>query len=465
MFMYLTIRPFGRRAIRMAVIGAVAGLFGTVAAADTPVMSRAAELQDLRVVRTQYLPKEQAFAPATRAQAEALLDKMQRQAGAMTAAQFAVGLAEVGALTDNAHSGLRLRDPRVKPVARLPLHFLWLSDALIVARATGAASDLAGARVLKIEGRSPEALFQGSKVLLGGNDAGRKIWLDEWIESAGVLHALGLAKSPDGLSMTLGLPDGRVIDRVVAMAPVSAMPPAAEVERLWSPEPIAGEHDWATALGADGLPLYLRDANRPFRVISLPDTNALYVQFRSNEDEDGFPIAPFLDEVKARIAALHPLHLILDLRFDIGGNLLTTLEFMRHVAASVKGRTFLLVGPYTFSAGIISAAAVKKGGGDRVTVVGDGIGDRFHFWSEGTRITLPRSHFTFRYTDGQFNLKDGCTGEPGCMDDLYHIDVNFVSLVPDIRAPLTFAAYFAGRDPALEAIAHELAPDSTRDAR
>lgn len=446
-------------------VGVVGWLFSDWAEAASPAMRRDAELQDLKVVRTVYLPKEQAFAPATRAQAEALLDKMQRQAGAMTPEQFAVGLAEVGALTDNAHSGLRLRDPRVMPAARLPLHFLWLSDALIVARATGIASDLAGARVLKIEGRSPEALFQGSKVLLGGNDAGRKIWLDDWLESAGVLHALGLAKSPDGLSMTLLLPDGRVIDRVVAMAAVSGMPPAAEVDRLWSPEPIAGEHDWATALRADGLPLYLRDANRPFRVISLPDLNALYVQFRSNEDEEGFPIAPFLDEVNARIAALHPLHLILDLRFDIGGNLLTTLAFMRHVAGSVTGRTFLLVGPYTFSAGIISAAAVKKGGGDRVTVVGDGVGDRPHFWSEGALIKLPRSHYTYRYSDGQFNLNDGCTGEPGCMDDHYHIDVNFVSLVPDIRAPLTFAAYFADRDPALEAIAHELTPDSARDAR
>ena len=456
---------FMNMTIRMAAIGAVAGLFSAGATAGTPAMSRAAELQDLAVVRTQYLPKEMAFAPATRALAEAQLDKMQRQAGSMTAAQFAVGLAEVGALTDNAHSGLRLRDPRVKPVARLPLHFLWLPDALIVARATGAASELAGARVVRIEGRSPEALFQGSKVLLGGNPAGRKIWLNDWIESAGVLHALGLAKSPDSLSMTLRLPNGRVVDRVVAMVPVSRMPPTAETERLWSPEPIVGEHDWSTALKTDGLPLYLRDANKPFRVIPLPDMNALYVQFRSNEDEDGFPIAAFLDTVNARIAELHPLHLILDLRFDIGGNLLTTLEFMRHVAGSVQGRTFLMVGPYTFSAGIISAAAVKKGGGNRVTVVGDGTGDRSYFWSEGAFLVLPRSHLSFRYTDGQFNLRNGCTGEPRCMDDLYHIDVNFVSLVPDIRAPLSSAAYFADRDPALEAIAHELASGPARDAR
>ena len=203
----------------------------------------------------------------------------------------------------------------------------------------------------------------------------------------------------------------------------------------------------------------------PFRIESLPEMDALYVQFRSNEDEDGFPIVPFLNQVNARIAEQHPLHLILDLRFDIGGNLLTTLGVHRHFAGSVKGRTFLMVGQYTFSAGIISAAAVKKGGGDRVTIVGDGLGDRPHFWSEGARIELPRSHFSFRYTDGQFNLKEGCAGEPGCMDDRYPIDVNFVSLIPDIRAPLTSTAYFADRDPALEAIAHELGSDRARGAR
>jgi hypothetical protein len=80
-----------------------------------------------------------------------------------------------------------------------------------------------------------------------------------------------------------------------------------------------------------------------------------------------------------------------------------------------------------------------------------------HFWSEGAKVELPNSHYTFRYTDGQFNLSEGCTGEPGCMDDRYHIDVNFISLVPDVRTPLTADAYLAGRDPAMDWIAAAIA--------
>lgn len=446
----------------------------SLGSARAEVGDRAGQLQDIDVVRSQYLAKEMAYTPATRAMADALLDDLERRAGTLSPVQFTVGLAEVGALTDNAHSGARLNDPRVEPKARLPLRLLWMPDGLIVARATGPAADLAGARVLRIEGRSPDTVYAGAKVLLGGNEAGRKHWLNPWIESEGVLNALGLAKSPDALAMTLRLRDGRVVERVVPMLPVAETGPTADIARLWSPEPVKGEHGWTTALQIGGLPgapseagargtpwieqepLYLREADRPFRFQPLPDLHALYIQFRWNQDDEGFPIAAFLKSVDQSISAKRPQNLVVDLRFDVGGNLLTTLDFMRGLAKRVPGRTYLLVGPYTFSAGIISAAAIKQGGGDRVTIVGAPVGDRPHFWSEGNLIDLPNSHLSMRFTNGQFDLKDGCTGEPACMDDLYKINVNFAPLGPDVPAPLTMAAYLAGRDPGLEAVASDI---------
>lgn len=427
------------------------------------VQSTAARLADLQYVRTHYLPKEMAYTPATRAMAEAMLGALERQAGHLDEAGFAVKLAQIGALADNAHSGLRRNDAAVRPRSRLPLHLLWLSDALIVARANGAASDLAGARVLSVEGRSPAALYAGAKVLLGGNDAGRKIWLNDWIESEGILHALGLAAATDRLRLRVKLTDGRVVERTVAMVPAASLAPSPALVRLWSPEPLKDERGWKAALPLGDLPLYLRDADLPFRLEALPAQHALYLQFRSNEDEEGHPIADFLKEARARIERDKPENLVLDLRFDIGGNLLTTLDFLRKLPASVPGKTYLLVGEYTFSAGIISAAAVKKAGGERVIVIGDGLGDRSYFWSEGALVQLPNSRYSFRYADGQFNLAEGCAGEPGCMDDRYPaIDSNFASLSPAIRTPLDAAAYFARRDPALEAVAADLA---ARDAR
>ena len=74
----------------------------------------------------------------------------------------------------------------------------------------------------------------------------------------------------------------------------------------------------------------------------------------------------------------------------------------------------------------ISAAAVKKAGGGKVTIVGDQLGDRLHFWSEGDVVRLPNSHLGMRYTNGQFDLESGCSGQPACLDDL--VKVNFGGL-------------------------------------
>ena len=414
---------------------------------------RQQQLEDIETVRTQYLLKEMAYTPATRVLAEVLLAYLAARAGEMSSIEFLVAMSEVSALTDNAHSGLHIK---ANVGDRLPLRLLWMPDGLIVARAAGINADLAGATVLKVEGRSPGALFEGAKVLLGGNEAGRKHWLNRLIEVRGVLHALGLAASPDAVAMTLRLRDGRVVDRTVAMVGIEETGPTADGARLWSPRPVTSEKGWLAALKPAGLPLYLQDPDRPFRTARLPSLHAFYIQFRSNEDEEGYPIRPFLAAVERQIAVARPRNLVVDLRFDEGGNLSTTLDFMRTLAKRVPGRTYLLVGPYTFSAGIISAAALKQGGGDRVTIVGAPVGDRLHFWSEGDFIVLPNSGLRMRYTDGQFNLVEGCTGEPGCMDDQFRIDVNFVPLDPDLPAPLTAAAWFAGRDPAMEAIAKDL---------
>ena len=190
-------------------------------------------------------------------------------------------------------------------------------------------------------------------------------------------------------------------------------------------------------------------------MIDLPTLNARYIQFRSNEGDDGYPIAPFLAEVERVQKADKRDNLIVDLRFDIGGNISTTVAFMRGLPEAAGKRVYLLVGHYTYSAGIISAAAVKKAGGDKVIVVGDEMGDRTHFWSEGDNVVLPNSGFAMRFTNGQWDLDHGCADKPGCMDSF--LNVNFVNLTPAISAPLTLAAYLAGRDPAMEAISKALA--------
>jgi hypothetical protein len=440
----------------LCLAAALICLGGRTLAAPAP-QSAEAQRQDIELVRSDYVTKEMAYTPQTRRSALEALDKLEARAGDLTPAGLLVGLAQVAGLADNAHSGIHYHSPKALPVLRLPLRFLWFSDGLYVARASGAAQDLAGAQVLRVEGRTPDELYERVKGLMGGKAVDRRKRLTEPMESEGVLQALGLAERADALTLTVRLASGKVATRRVAMTPQATQGPTAEFERLWSPEPVPKETGWRAGLTTADLPLYLTDADRPFRTVALPERQAIYVQFRSNEDEDGYPIAPFLETAGKELAAARPQNLIVDLRFDIGGNLLTTLDFMRRLPTLASRRVYLLVGPYTFSAGIISAEVVKQAGGAKVVVVGDELGDRPQFWSEGNVVRLPNSGLAMRYTDGQFDLEHGCAGKPGCMD--HYVDVHGVSLKPDSETPLTAKTWLAKRDPALDAVLARIAAD------
>jgi hypothetical protein len=112
------------------------------------------------------------------------------------------------------------------------------------------------------------------------------------------------------------------------------------------------------------------------------------------------------------------------------------------------------VSRYTFSAGIVSAAALRHDAAGRVTLVGEAVGDRLRFWSEGEPACLPNSHFCLRPTSGLWDLARGCKSEPGCYGDEF--DATAGSLRPQISAPLSAAAWLAGRDLAMEAVIKDL---------
>ncbi len=83
-------------------------------------------------------------------------------------------------------------------------------------------------------------------------------------------------------------------------------------------------------------------------------------------------------------------------------------------------------------------------------MVGEEVGDRLRFWSEGERVCLPNSRICVQRTDGMLDLANGCAAEPHCYGDQFVAKIG--ALTPQIRAPLTAEAYLSGRDPGMEAV-------------
>ena len=83
---------------------------------------------------------------------------------------------------------------------------------------------------------------------------------------------------------------------------------------------------------------------------------------------------------------------------------------------------------------------------------GENVGDRLDFWAEGGTFNLPNAFVQVHYASGRHIYDGPCNDRATCfwLNERYPVRVR--TLEPDIAAPLTFEAYRALRDPALDAV-------------
>lgn len=436
----------------LAIVLAGAILLAPAAHAQEPPAGAPDYRGDLATLRDRYVQESGAFTDGTRKAALALVASLEARAGALTPAEFLLGVAQIAAFADNGHDAWHPGHGAWLPERRAPMRYFWFPDALVVARAAPDRQDLVGARVTALDGRPVEELFGRLRALAGGPDNYRRWNLNIFLERAELLHALGVAQSPDRYVLTLVLRDGTAATREIAMIPREKAAPGAQPYRLLAGAPYGQEAElgWRGITDVPGDPLYLRDPDRLFRVEELPRLAAAYVQFRSHFGTDEEPIERFLQEAAAKIERLKPENLVVDLRFDGGGDISKTNEFFDGLAARVPGRIYVIVSGLTFSAGIVAAALIEMSAPERVTIVGEPVGDRLRFWSEGRAVCLPSTGYCVHACDGLWDLVKGCAQEPGCYGDQFKARVP--DLDPDLPAALTARSWLDGTDLAMDAI-------------
>lgn len=436
----------------------LAASLGAVLPVIASMASAGPNADDLEYARSAYLEKSPAFSAANRTRAKRFIEQAAASADSMTREEFLLCLLRIAAFADNGHDTLRT-EGAWWPQARLPVRMIWFPSGWAIARADAAHAELLGARVLRIESLSSDAMFRRLRDLAGGIDSNRRWNLEPFIERAGLLHAAAVARHPDRLTLSLQLRDGRHVERTLFFAPATDMPPGQWFERIWTPAPWPDEAEkgWK-AVDPQPTPLYLQDGERLYRVVRLPALNAVYLQMRMHFDAGEQTVTEFRRAADETIDAERPQNLIVDLRFDTGGDIDLTRDWQRTFVGRIPGRVYVLTAPYTFSAGIVSAAAFKHDAGERVRIVGEGVGDRLRWWSEGSDVCLPSSHYCFHLTTGLWDLVHGCAELPQCYGDKY--DAQVQDMQPDIPAPVTLESWVAGRDPGLEAIERDIGSTS-----
>jgi hypothetical protein len=411
---------------------------------------------DLAYARSEYVLKSKSLSPGQQRRALAYLEQIGARVASMSDAEFLLAMARVPAFADNEHDVFHSGKDAWWPDTRLPFRLVWFPDALVVARAAPERAELLGARLTRIEGLTPAQLLDRLHAVCGGT-AGYRRWNALWVLSNGqFMHALGIGKSAERLQFDALLRNGQSKSYSMDYVPEASVPAVMRPTRLLSGDLSKEESEkgWSAAVSSSSEPFYQRQADLLYRRERLPELEALYVQLRSNMDEEGQQFTPFLQETLQDLRAAPTRNLVFDLRFNVGGDISMSRDFLKEITRLVPGRIYVLVSRYTFSAGIVAAAALKHDAAGRAVMVGEEVGDRLQFWSEGERACLPNSHFCLRRTSGMWDLVHGCKTEPDCYGDQF--DAAAGSLTPQLDAPLSATAWLAGRDLAMEAVAKDL---------
>jgi hypothetical protein len=367
--------------------------------------------EDLRALAEQ-LPKRhaKAFFSLDEAEFDAAVADLDRRLPAMNADEAFIGLERIVNMIGDGHTVI------VFPADRrdLPIEIARFGGDFRIVSAAPAYRRALGARIVSI-GDTPIAEAHGLALTItprGELDELREARAPYYLARGMALHGLGITPERDHAAFTLRDDAGRTFK--------------LDIRGKAPDEMVALEHAWTTR------PLWLQDADAPFRCTPLPRDRAVYCAFRSYQGLG--PQAKAMFEMVDRTGANK---LVIDMRDNGGGDNTEgdahlVKPMLKRADLNRADRLYVLVGPLTFSAAMNNAAQFADE--TNATLVGETIGEKPNSYQEPRPFQLPNSRLVVRYSTLWYAFRKG--GEN--------------AVRPDKTITPTWAQVKAGRDPVLE---------------
>ncbi len=419
-----------------------------------PENRKQAQEQDLQYLAT-ILDYDRSFSDEARSRFRTEIGALIAGQAVLSDAQLLMQTHALMALADNAHTGSD-HVAAFRRFNRAGIDVYPFADRMFIVRAHQSHRDLLGRQLLSIDGVETSELLGRLAKYSGGPKQRRDLMSLYFLRSPALLHAAGIAENPDRISVEVRSADGEIETRAL-----SALPDVAETEFSYRHPfmtllPIGlpeEEGQWVRALDGDkgAVPLTLAD---PYQVtFSKPLGRGLYV--RSNWLMET-PENPVKEQLLATLESPPEggfEFLVVDLRWNPGGDLGNAIPFVRRAAEAVApgGKAYVIVGPQTFSAAIVTAALFRQYLPERSMIIGEPMGDRPQFWAErGQSFVLPNSGYHIGYATGYHDWEKGCSDDiEYCFPPNQREAADIGKLQLDKVIQPSFAEFAAGEDPVL----------------
>lgn len=362
---------------------------------------------------------------------DAAVSKLNSDIPKLTDSQVLIELMKLMRKLNDGHTGILGRLENAEAALAVPLQFYLFKEGLFIIGADPQYKELLGAQVLRFGDSTVTQVMQAMDPLIQRDN-------DFWPNQVGpyrmrslpLLNGLGLI--PDVRKVTLAIKDLQGQEKTVTV------PANSDFPNIWNDFP----KTWLTYAATSGkpLPLYLKNMTTAYWFEYLPETKLVYFQYNRVRNDGEESLAKFTERLFKFINDNDVDKLVIDMRWNNGGNTFLSQPLLygliRNEKINKRGKLFVIIGRRTFSAAQNTTTFFERH--TNATFVGEPTGSSPNFIGEETIFTLP-------YSKVLANVSDLYWQSAWPMDYRTWI-------APHIYTPPTFAAFSAGRDPALEAI-------------
>jgi len=351
----------------------------------------------------------------------------------LTDIQIITELMKIMTLAWDGHTMIYGFYERPEFLQNLPLEFYKFDEGIFITGADKRYEDLLGCRVTAFDEKPVTDILRGMEPILNrDNEQGPTVLGLMRIRTLPILYGLGLIKKPGEVSITVKSPDEKLRKVTIkADCPVAS-------RKLWDKLP----ENWTTYHQKNGIkePLYMRNKYTHYWFNYFPAEKTLYFQYNAIVDDPGNSFYKFSDSLFDFIENSNTEKLIIDLRWNNGGNTLMTPYFLNKVIACKKinerGKLFGIIGRRTYSAAINLCGYLERF--TRITYVGEPTGSSPNFIGEDRAFELPFSKLMANVSDRYWQ-----SSWPDNRSQWFS---------PLVYVTPAFGDFAAGKDPALDLI-------------
>lgn len=417
----------------VATLFALSLSYGSVSAAALDTTQVRLWREDLAVLRSE-MPARHAnlFHSMTRADFDSALQSIDRALPKLERHQVIVELMKLDALVGDGHSNVSPWRDSTASFHQLPVALYWFEDGVFIRAAAEAQKRWIGARVLGIGGVPlDQAVARIRPLISRDNEMGIRAWTPVLLTMPEILHSVGLAPDPSRATFTLEVRGSR---REVELRPAGLFPMLrGDTDLTWGKRP-----GWVDARDGAPEPLWLGGFQNKYWYRVLQERRALYCQINTIQQNPEDSLRAFLARAVHAADSSGAERFVLDLRLNGGGDGSWNRDIERSLIKSrydEPGRLLVITGRRTWSAAQMLINELENI--SDAVFVGEPSASRGNVYGDSKKIVLPNSGLTVRVSSLYWQQSDPRDTRPW-------IDVT-------VPAPLNFADYAAGRDPALEA--------------